>query len=80
MVFKNGQNVESLGLTGNETFSIEGLGDDLQPMTELTMHARRPDGSEIQFQVIARLNTVVEVNYLRNGGILHTVLRNMIDK
>lgn len=80
LVFKEGQNVETLGLTGNEIFSIEGLSDDIQPMSDLTLHARKPDGSEIHFQVIARLNTPVEVNYLRNGGILHTVLRSMISK
>jgi aconitate hydratase len=80
LVFKEGQNVETLGLTGNEIFSIEGLSDDIQPMSDLTLHARKPDGSEIHFEVIARLNTPVEVNYLRNGGILHTVLRSMIGK
>ncbi len=75
--FKPGDSVDSLGLTGHEVFHIEGLSDDLQPLSEVTVRAVREDGTEITFPVIVRLDTPVEVTYYRNGGILHTVLRNM---
>jgi aconitate hydratase len=76
--FKPGQNVDRLGLTGKEMFSIEGLSDAIAPASEISVRAVRQDGSQVVFQAIARLNTPVEVNYYRNGGILHTVLRNMM--
>ena len=76
--FKEGASVDSLGLTGQELFTIEGLSDAIEPMSDLTVRAVRPDGSQIVFTVVARLNTSIEVNYYRNGGILHTVLRNML--
>jgi len=75
--FKEGESVESLGLTGHEVFHIEGLSNDMQPMSEVTVRAVKDDGSEVVFQTIARLDTPMEVVYYRNGGILHTVLRNM---
>ncbi|MGK5094324.1 aconitate hydratase AcnA [Deltaproteobacteria bacterium TL4] len=71
--FKNGQTHESLGLTGKESFSILGLSDTMQPMQELTLKA---DNREIP--VLCRLDTPVEIEYYKNGGILHTVLRNFI--
>jgi aconitate hydratase len=76
--FVEGQNVESLGLTGEEVFDIEGLSDTLIPKGVVTVRARKADGSVVEFNVIALLNTAVEVNYYRNGGILHTVLRNLV--
>jgi len=76
--FKAGEGVEPLGLTGNEVFSIEGLDDTMQPSREVTVRARREDGSQVEFKAIARLNTPLEVEYYRNGGILHTVLRKML--
>jgi aconitate hydratase len=76
--FKPGDSVDTLGLTGHEVFNIEGLNDDLKPQCELTVRAIKPDGREIQFQAIARLNTTIEIEYFRNGGILHTVLRKML--
>ncbi len=76
--YKPGQNLESLGLTGKELFSIEGLRNDMAPRSEVNVRAVRADGSAIEFQAIARLDTAIEVNYYRNGGILHTVLRNML--
>ncbi len=75
--FMEGQNVESLGLTGEEVFDIEGL-DNLTPKEVVTVKARKADGSVVEFKAIALLNTEVEVNYYRNGGILHTVLRNLV--
>jgi aconitate hydratase len=79
LVFKPGESVDALGLTGRELFTIEGLSDEIAPKRELTVHARREDGSTLSFQAIARLDTPIEVDYYRNGGILHTVLRNMME-
>ena len=76
--FVDGQNAESLGLTGREIFEIEGLSDGMAPQSLLTVKATRPNGEVVTFQAQALLNTKVEVNYYRNGGILHTVLRNMV--
>ncbi len=76
--FKPGENVDSLGLTGKETISIEGLGNDLRPQQEVAVLVQRPDGSQSTFWAIARLNTAVEIEYFRNGGILQTVLRSML--
>ena len=75
--FAEGQNAESLGLKGDEAFDIEGL-NALKPKSVLTVKAKKADGSVMEFQVTALLNTDVEVNYYRNGGILHTVLRNLV--
>jgi aconitate hydratase len=72
-----GQNVESLGLTGEEVFDIEGL-STMTPKEVVTVRARKTDGAVVEFKAIALLNTPVEVNYYRNGGILHTVLRNLV--
>jgi len=76
--FLDGQNVESLGLDGTETYDILGLGDDLAAQSLLTVRAARADGGVVEFQARALLNTPVEVRYFRNGGILHTVLRNLV--
>jgi aconitate hydratase len=76
--FIDGQNAESLGLTGREVFDIEGLSDAMAPRSRLTVRATQPDGKILTFQAQAMLNTEVEVNYYRNGGILHTVLRNLV--
>jgi len=76
--FSEGQNAESLGLDGSEVFSIEGLSDKVQPKSEVTVKARKSDGKIIEFKAAVLLNTDVEVNYYRNGGILHTVLRNLV--
>jgi len=76
--FMDGQNAESLGLTGSEILDIEGLDDHMTPRSFVKVSARKTDGREIVFKAQALLNTRVEVNYFRNGGILHTVLRNLI--
>jgi aconitate hydratase len=78
LVYMPGQNAESLGLMGDETFDILGLGQSLLPKAVLTVRASRPDGKIVEFKATALLNTDVEVNYYRNGGILHTVLRNLM--
>jgi aconitate hydratase len=72
------QNAESLGLTGAEVFDVQGLSDTMTPKSTVTVRATKPDGSVVEFNAIALLNTDVEVNYYRNGGILHTVLRNLV--
>jgi len=76
--FMDGQNDESLGLKGDEVYDIEGLSDDMKPKSVVNVKAKRPDGSVVELQATALLNTEVEVNYYRNGGILHTVLRNLV--
>jgi aconitate hydratase len=76
--FADDASVESLGLTGREQFDILGISDDLQPRQTLTVIARSDDGTEKQFNVIARVDTPVEVEYYRNGGILQTVLRKFL--
>jgi aconitate hydratase len=88
LVFKEGQNAESLGLTGRETFNILGLSDELKPRQELTVVATADDpsarfasgqaGRRKEFTAIARLDTPIDVDYYRNGGILQTVLRGLM--
>ena len=72
-----GQTRESLGLDGEETFSIDGLGDDLKPAAELHVVAVSLSGETRRFAVRCRVDTPVEVEYYRNGGILPTVLRRL---
>jgi aconitate hydratase len=76
--FKPGETAGSLGFTGHETFDIRGIGGELRPRQELKVIATSPDGSRKQFGVIARLDSVVDVEYYRNGGILQTVLRSLV--
>ena len=75
--FLPGESAASLGLTGFETFDIVGLGDDLQPGQVYTIRATEADGSVKTFQARSRVDTPVEVEYYKNGGILQTVLRRM---
>ena len=76
--FKDGQNVESLGLTGKEVIEIVGLGDDLKPRQDVLVKATKDDGSIVEFEATVRIDTPIEVEYYRNGGILHTVLRKLV--
>ena len=75
--YAEGESAESLGLTGHESFDIGGLAD-LEPGKELTVKATTDDGETREFKVKARVDSPVEVEYLRNGGILHTVLRQFL--
>ncbi|MGB3221534.1 MAG: aconitate hydratase AcnA [Desulforhopalus sp.] len=77
LVFKPGQNVTSLGLDGTEFFSIEGLAE-ITPGGSLQVTALKQDGSRFNFEVIARLDTEVDVTYFQHGGILPYVLRQMM--
>jgi aconitate hydratase len=74
---KPGESADSLGLTGHETFDIEGISGELRPRQKLRVIATAPDGSRRQFAVMARLDSLVDVEYYRNGGILQTVLRSL---
>ncbi len=76
--FMPGENAESLGLKGDEIFDIECLRDDMPPQGSLNVRVRKPDGRVELFETQALLNTPAEVEYYRNGGILQTVLRNMV--
>jgi aconitate hydratase len=75
--FEPGQSWQSLGLKGDETFDIEGLGDDLTPAATLVVTAAAKDGSKTRFEVKVRIDTPVEIEYYRNGGILQTVLKRL---
>ena len=76
MTFSEGESHESLGLDGTESFTIP-VGDDVQPLQMIEVTATRSDGTSLTFNAQIRLDTPVEVEYYRNGGILHTVLRQL---
>ncbi|MHA6482665.1 aconitate hydratase AcnA [Paenibacillus sp. strain BS8-2] len=76
--FQEGQSWQTLGITGRETFDISGLSNDVKPGEKVTVAATREDGTSFEFQAIVRLDSLVDVDYYRNGGILQTVLRQMI--
>ncbi len=76
LCFKEGQNAQALGLSGQEAFEIA-VDDRVQPRQDITVTATRTDGSTIAFVTTCRIDTPVEVDYYRHGGILHTVLRKM---
>jgi aconitate hydratase len=76
--FDAGQSAESLGLTGEETFEISGIAGDLEPGSRAAVRAVSGDGTEIGFEAVVRLDTEVEAEYYRNGGILQTVLRQLV--
>jgi aconitate hydratase len=81
--FVEGQNAASLGLTGEETFDIhipvsgEGL---IEPRCEIKVTATKPDGTKKEFATRCRIDTPVEAEYYRNGGVLHTVLRRLLNE
>tara|TARA_Y100000766_G_scaffold147830_1_gene126864 strand:- start:807 stop:2585 length:1779 start_codon:yes stop_codon:yes gene_type:complete len=76
LAFSDGSDAESLGLDGTEFYSIPASGD-LEPFSEIIVTAKKADGTATNFPVVVRLETPVEVEYYRNGGILQTVLRNL---
>ena len=76
--FINEQTRQSLNLTGREVLSIYGLSDNIQPHQILDVEVVREDGSQEQFKVLCRIDTLNEVEYFKAGGILHYVLRNLI--
>jgi aconitate hydratase len=76
--FVQGQTWQSLGLSGEEEYTIEGLDDRLQPRSTITVTAQSADGSGKSFSARVRIDTPVEMDYYRNGGILQTVLRKLL--
>jgi aconitate hydratase len=76
--YEPGQTAESLGLTGREAFEITGLAGGLAPRVKVAVSARRDDRSVLSFHAIARLDSPIEVDYYRHGGILPAVLRNLV--
>jgi aconitate hydratase len=78
--FKEGQNAELLGLSGDEVFSIRDLNGSLRPKQEVSVEALHTDGTKIRFNTIARLDTPVEVEYFVHGGILPAMARKMMGK
>jgi aconitate hydratase len=71
-----GQSAESLGLNGAESFDLD-VNDDLAPRQRVSVTATDPEGGVKEFQAVARVDTPIEVEYLRSGGILHYMLRQM---
>jgi aconitate hydratase len=79
LVFKKGETIDTLGLTGSETFFISGI-EDMHPRKTLSVKAIKEGNLEVHFDVIARLDTEVEVDYFLNGGILKYVLRKIVSE
>lgn len=76
--FEEGTSWESLGITGKETFNIRGLSNDVKPGQTIEVEAVREDGTSFTFNTICRLDSMVDIDYYRNGGILQTVLRQLM--
>jgi len=76
--FAAGESVKTLGLDGSETFDVQGLGEELVPGQRVTVVARRAEGTPVSFEAVVRIDTPIEMEYCRNGGILHAVLRRML--
>jgi aconitate hydratase len=76
--FLDGQGRDTLGLTGFETYSIEGIARDLKPRQRATVHVTREDGSRATFDTVVRIDAAVEVEYYRHGGVLHMMLRQLL--
>ncbi len=77
--FNKGENISSIGLKGDETFDILNL-ENLTPNKEIKVKATKPSGIILEFNVIARLDSFIEINYYQNGGILQYVLRSFLKK
>ncbi len=79
LVFKDGQGAQALGLKGDETFDIT-LPDPLEPGCDVPVKATAPDGTVTEFVCKSRIDTPIEIEYYRNGGILHTVIRKKLNE
>jgi aconitate hydratase len=75
--FTGGQNRKSLGLKGDETIAIHGLAGDLKPLSVVPCTITRADGSQETIQIKCRVDTEIEIDYVRHGGVLHYVLRDL---
>lgn len=78
--YLEGESAKSLGLNGRETFSITGIENDLKPSKKVTVTATNDDGKVTKFQVLARLDSPIEIAYYQNEGILQYVLRQFLKK
>jgi len=78
--YKDGETVQSLGITGKEVFTLKEIANDMKPYKEVQISAKNEAGKEIKFQAIARLDSKIEIEYYRNGGILQYVLRQFLNK
>jgi aconitate hydratase len=78
--FKGDTNVARLNLTGEETFDISGIDNNLKPQQDVTLTIRRKDGSTQQVPLLLRIDTPIEVDYYRHGGILPYVLRELVSR
>src|SRR5690625_641733 len=78
LVFEEGENAEKLGLTGKETFSID-IDENVKPNELIKVTAVDENGKVTEFNVVARFDSEVEINYYRNGGILQQVLRERLN-
>jgi aconitate hydratase len=78
--YKAGDTAKGLGLDGTETFSITGVTESIKPLQELQVTAKKEDGSAVTFKVTARLDSKIEIEYYRHGGILQYVLRQFLEK
>jgi aconitate hydratase len=75
--FQEGQSWQTLGLRGDEIVTIRGIADGLKPRENMKVEIRRADGTTSTFQALCRIDTLDEIDYYKNGGILHYVLRNI---
>lgn len=78
--YADGETAESLGLDGSEKVSISGISEGLSPSKKLSAVAQKSDGTEVKFEVLARLDSQIEVEYYKNKGILQYVLRDFLRK
>jgi aconitate hydratase len=78
--FDAGTSWESLSLTGDETYDVTGIADNLAPGKRISVRATAPGGATKTFEVVARIDTIVELEYFRHGGILQYVLRGLLKK
>ena len=76
--FVEGTNAQSLGLNGSEIFSVTGLSDSIQPGQIVTLEIERADGETENVPVKLRIDTPIEIDYYRHGGILQFVLRELL--
>ena len=76
--FIGSDSVTSLGITGSETFDLKGIEDDIKPQQEVTLVIHRNNGEQQEVKVLLRIDTPIEVDYYKHGGILPFVLRQLL--
>jgi aconitate hydratase len=78
MQFIGTDSVDSLHITGNETFDLLGIEDDIKPQQQVTLVINRANGDRQEVKVLLRIDTPIEVDYYKHGGILPFVLRQLL--